>query len=106
MNLRGYPGTTRIPTCEDTLTVKGKTVRKKIPCFSDSKGRKRLGGKSGHGLHGQPGRRHVARPLRMATWRLALHDLRARRASLHRTSRSSGHLDRMTRTLVPLRPQT
>ena len=83
VNLRGYPGTVRIPTCEDTLTVKGKTVRKKIPCFSDSKGRKRLGGKDGHRLHGQPGRRHVARSLRMATWRLPLHDLRACRASVH-----------------------
>ena len=46
VNLRGYPGTIRIPTCEDTLTVDGKTVRKKIPCFSDSKGRKRLGGQT------------------------------------------------------------
>ena len=44
MNLRAYPGKTRIPTCEDTLTVGGKTVRKKIPCFSDRQGKKRFGG--------------------------------------------------------------
>ena len=44
MNLRAYPGSTRIPTCEDTLTVSGKTVRKKIPCFSDRQGQKRFGG--------------------------------------------------------------
>ena len=43
LNLRGYPGSTRIPTCEDTLTVAGKTVRKKIPCFSDNMGRKKVG---------------------------------------------------------------
>jgi len=44
VNLRGYPGHTRIPTCEETRTVSGKTVRDKIPCFSDRQGKKRLGG--------------------------------------------------------------
>src|SRR5262245_1936110 len=44
VNLRGYPGTTRIPVCEDTLTVAGKTVRPKIPCFSDKRGTKRIAG--------------------------------------------------------------
>jgi hypothetical protein len=43
VNLRGYPGSTRIPRCEDTLTVAGKTVRTKIPCFSDKRGTKRIG---------------------------------------------------------------
>ncbi|MEP6893010.1 MAG: hypothetical protein ABI927_04435, partial [Gaiellaceae bacterium] len=43
VNLRGYPGSTRIPTCEDILTVGGKTVRKKIPCFSDRQPSKRVG---------------------------------------------------------------
>ncbi len=35
VNFRGYPGRTAIPVCEDTLTVNGKTVHPKIPCFSD-----------------------------------------------------------------------
>lgn len=43
VNFRGYPGTTRIPTCDDTLTVGGKTVHKSIPCFSDRKRAKRFG---------------------------------------------------------------
>jgi hypothetical protein len=43
VNFRGYPGHTAIPTCEDTLTVKGKTVHPKIPCFADPRGRKRFG---------------------------------------------------------------
>jgi hypothetical protein len=43
VNFRGYPGATRIPTCEDTLTVDGKTVHPKIPCFSDARGQKRFG---------------------------------------------------------------
>ena len=36
VNLRGYPGTTRMPTCEDTLLGGGKVRRVKIPCFSDA----------------------------------------------------------------------
>jgi hypothetical protein len=43
VNFRGYPGRTAIPTCEDTLTVKGKTVHPKSPCFADSRGQKRFG---------------------------------------------------------------
>jgi len=41
--LRGYPGRTRIPSCDDTLTVAGKTVHKTIPCFADPKGKKGFG---------------------------------------------------------------
>jgi hypothetical protein len=43
VNFRGYPGRTRIPTCETTHTVKGKTVRKPVPCFADSQGMRRIG---------------------------------------------------------------
>jgi hypothetical protein len=38
VNLRGYPGRTAIPVCEDTLTTAGLTVRPKIPCFADPHG--------------------------------------------------------------------
>jgi uncharacterized protein YceK len=44
VNFRGYPGKSAIPVCEDTLTVNGKTVHPKLPCFSDAKGSKRVGG--------------------------------------------------------------
>jgi hypothetical protein len=43
VNFRGYPGRTRIPTCESTLTVKEKTVRTRVPCFADAHGVRRLG---------------------------------------------------------------
>jgi hypothetical protein len=43
VNVRGYPGQTAIPTCEDTLTVHGKTVHPKAPCFADARARKRFG---------------------------------------------------------------
>jgi hypothetical protein len=43
VNLRGYPGETAIPTCEDTLVTKGKVIRPKIPCFADARGPVRIG---------------------------------------------------------------
>jgi hypothetical protein len=43
VNFRGYPGRTRIPRCESTLTVKGRTVRSPVPCFADANGVRRLG---------------------------------------------------------------
>jgi hypothetical protein len=43
VNLRGYPGRLRIPTCEDTLTVNGKTTHPKMPCFDDARAVKRFG---------------------------------------------------------------
>ena len=43
VNFRGYPGRAAIPMCEDTLTVNGKTVHPKSPCFSDPGPGKRFG---------------------------------------------------------------
>ena len=43
VNLRGYPGRVAIPVCEDTLTVNGKTVHPKMPCYGDGRTRKRFG---------------------------------------------------------------
>ena len=43
VNFRGYPGTTRLPRCEDVQTVGGKTHRRSVPCFSDPQGTKRVG---------------------------------------------------------------
>jgi hypothetical protein len=37
VNLRGYPGRSRVPMCEDTQVVAGKTRRREIPCFSDAR---------------------------------------------------------------------
>lgn len=44
VNLRGYPGRTAIPTCEDTITSGGKVTRRKLPCFDDARGTKRANG--------------------------------------------------------------
>jgi hypothetical protein len=45
VNLRGYPGTTKVPTCEDTILGSGNKVRRtKIPCFSDARPPKTVAG--------------------------------------------------------------
>jgi len=44
VNFRGYPGSTRVPTCQETHTVKGVTKRRPIPCFSDRRATRRVGG--------------------------------------------------------------
>lgn len=44
VNLRGYPGRTAIPTCEDTIASGGKVTRRKLPCFDDARGRKTANG--------------------------------------------------------------
>ena len=43
VNLRGYPGVTKIPTCEDTQTVNGVVRHPKLPCFADLHGHRRAG---------------------------------------------------------------
>lgn len=43
INLRGYPGRTKVPTCINEEQVKKRLVRTKVPCFSDSKGTRQAG---------------------------------------------------------------
>ncbi|HKP19841.1 MAG TPA: hypothetical protein VJT84_15310 [Gaiellaceae bacterium] len=44
INLRGYPGVTKIPTCRSIELVGGKKHEKAIPCFADSRGEKTIAG--------------------------------------------------------------
>jgi hypothetical protein len=44
VNFRGYPGHTAIPACDDLRRVRGKLVHKRIPCFADARGQRRIGG--------------------------------------------------------------
>jgi hypothetical protein len=46
VNIRGYPGRTRVPICTDTEITGGKTQRTKVPCFADRQRTKRIGGRS------------------------------------------------------------
>jgi hypothetical protein len=43
VNLRAYPGVTKIPTCQTDVTKDGKLTRRSIPCFSDPGGTIRVG---------------------------------------------------------------
>jgi len=103
VNLRGYPGTTRIPTCEDTLTVAGKTVRTKIPCFSDKRGTKRIGGTTVTVYTANQGadQWHV-----LYAWRRngTLYTLSEHVAEPYGVEEVISHLDRMMRRLVLVPP--
>jgi hypothetical protein len=44
VNFRGYPGTAKVPKCEDTILGGGKTRRVVIPCFSDPRPAKTVAG--------------------------------------------------------------
>lgn len=105
VNLRGYPGSTRIPTCEDTLTVSGKTVHKQIPCFSDAQAQKRFGPVKVQVYTANQGADmwHV-----LYAWRKgrSLYTISEHVTPPYTYEQVIGHLDRMTRTLLRLEPQT
>ncbi len=104
VNFRGYPGQTAIPKCESTHTVKGTTIRKPIPCFSDPQPEKRrLGDITATVYTANQGidEWHV-----LYAWK---HDGSLYTASQHVASpysyrRVVENLDRMTKGLVLLQP--
>jgi hypothetical protein len=105
VNLRGYPGRLRSPVCEDTLTVGGKTVRKKIPCFSDRQAPKRVGGIDVDVYTANQGADswHV-----LYAWRRngSLYTLSQHVAPPYTYQQVVSHLDRMMRRLVLVPPTT
>ena len=105
VNLRAYPGKTRIPTCEDTLTVAGKTVHKKIPCFSDRQQGKRLGRVRVTVYTANQGADmwHI-----LYAWRRngSLYTLSEHVAHPYTYAQVISHLDRMTRRLMLVTPKT
>jgi hypothetical protein len=44
INLRGYPGVTKVPTCRSVELVNGKKHVTAVPCFADSHGQKTIAG--------------------------------------------------------------
>ena len=44
INLRGYPGVTKVPTCRSVELVGGKSHATKVPCFADPHGPKTIAG--------------------------------------------------------------
>ncbi len=44
INLRGYPGVTKVPTCRETNSVGGKQRVTHLPCFADPRGTTTIAG--------------------------------------------------------------
>ena len=105
VNLRGYPGRTRIPTCTDVSTVNGVTRRTKIACFSDPTGHRRVAGINAtvYTANQDADRWHV-----LYAWRHdgSLYTLSQHVAVPLTYRKVVGDLDRMLRSLVLVRPSS
>ena len=103
VNFRGYPGRTRIPKCDEVNTVNGVTRRRKIPCFSDSQGRKRVGdlGVTVYTVNQDADQWHV-----LYAWRRdgSLYTVSQHVAPPLTFRKVVGSLDRITRGLVLIEP--
>jgi hypothetical protein len=103
VNLRGYPGRTKIPVCEDTVTVKGKVLHPKIPCFDDVRAHKRFGSKNVTMYTANQGadQWHI-----LYAWRHdgSLYTLSEHIAPPYTYRQVVANLDRMMRRLVLLQP--
>ena len=103
VNLRGYPGRTRIPRCVDINTVGNVTRQSKIPCFADPNGHRRVAGIDAtvYTANQDADRWHV-----LYAWR---HDGSLYALSEHVVApltyrKVVANLDRMLRSLVLVRP--
>jgi hypothetical protein len=103
VNLRGYPGRTTVPTCEETITAGGKTSRKPIPCFSDERETRKVGGVTATVYTVNQGidAWHV-----LYAWRQngALYTISEHVVAPYTYKDVVRNLDRMARRLVPLEP--
>ncbi len=104
VNLRGYPGTTRIPTCK-TVDVNGKIVtRGTTPCFADPGGTKTINGISAtvYTVNQDADQWHV-----LYAWRHqgSLYTLSEHVAPPLTYRKVVANLDRMLRTLVLVEPK-
>ena len=78
--------------CRPATTPRSPAARRRARrcrASTTAQGTKRIGGRTRHDLHAEPGRRPVARPLRVALPRLAVHGQPARARAAHVRRRSS-----------------
>jgi len=105
VNLRGYPGRTRIPTCIDVNTVNGRTHQTKIACFADPTGHRRVAGIDAtvYTANQDADRWHV-----LYAWRHdgSLYTLSQHVAVPLTYQKVVADLDRMLRSLVLVRPSS
>lgn len=103
VNFRGYPGSTAIPACEDARTDDGVTTRVEIPCFSDERGTKQIGGRevTVYTVNQGIDQWHV-----LYAWEHddGLYTVSQHVIGAHTLARVTGNLDRIMRTLVRVPP--
>jgi hypothetical protein len=105
VNFRGYPESTEVPTCQDTRTDGGRTTRVDLPCFSDPRGTKEVGGETVTVYTVNQGidQWHV-----LYAWEHddGLYTLSQHVIGIQTLTRVTRNLDRIMRSLVRLEPAT
>jgi hypothetical protein len=103
VNFRGYPGNSRIPACDNSTLVAGRTVHHLSPCFSDPNGKKRFGSKVATLYTANQGadQWHL-----LYAWHHqgSLYSLSEHVAAPYTYKQVLANLDRMMRTLVRIAP--
>lgn len=102
--LRGYPGNTRLPQCDNSTVEGGKVIHHFSPCFSDPAGKKRFGSKVATLYTSNQGadQWHL-----LYAWRQheSLYTLSEHVAQPYSYDQVLDNLNRMMRTLVQIRPR-
>ena len=103
INLRGYPGVTKIPTCRSVELVGGKKHVSSIPCFADSRGVKTIAGfrVTTYTVNQDADQWHI-----LYAWRHkgSLYTLSEHIAPPYTLPRIVQNMNRMMRSLVLVRP--
>lgn len=104
INLRGYPGVTKVPTCRSIDLVGGKKRVTEVPCFADSRGDKTIAGfrVTEYTVNQDADQWHV-----LYAWRHkgSLYTLSEHVAPPYTFPRIVQNLNRMMRSLVLVRPR-
>ena len=103
VNLRGYPGRTALPVCDELLRVKGRLTHKAIPCFADARGTRHVGAIRATVYTANQGADawHV-----LYAWRQngSLYSISEHVAPPYSFTQVVRNLDRMLRSLVAIKP--
>ena len=105
VNLRGQAGNPKIPTCDNTLLVAGKTVHRPSPCFADPKPVKRHFGKIVATLYTANQGSDQWHLLYSWRYRGGLYTLSEHVAPPYSYTQVLANLDRMMRGLVLVEPK-
>jgi hypothetical protein len=103
VNLRGYPGRTSLPVCDELLRIKGRLTHRAIPCFADARGTRHVGAIRATVYTANQGADawHV-----LYAWRQngSLYSISEHVAPPYSFTQVVRNLDRMLRNLVAIKP--